>query len=456
MPLSSVMLGSDDTTHIVSAAICLGAVIAIIFRAYLPKSESGLPLPPSPPTWRLWGHILPPRNTFLTVAEWIDEYGPVVTIRSGTEKIVFIGRHNAAEDILEKQGASVADRPRMIAGGEILFGGLSILFSPIGDRLRRMRKAVHTHLHPKAAEIYQPLQMANAKNTVLSLLSSPYFQDHVTADAAATIMKVTYGKNAPTSATDPEIIQIRQMIRVLRTVEIPGAYAVDAIPWLRYLPWYGQGLKQQFEKTKQLFTNHLNRVKQQMQGNADVGPSFTRYMLENDHIHGLTEIEMAFLAGAFFGAGSETTPTGICTVLMAAACFPEEQAEVQAELDAVIGRHRAPTFADQSSLPRLQAFISEALRWRPLVPGGGLSLSWLRTRALQDSPAGLPHRTTEDVIWRNYCIPAGTTVIGNHWAICRDPEYYPEPHSFKPQRWIDDQGDLRDDLKLPIFGFGRR
>jgi hypothetical protein len=29
-------------------------------------------------------------------------------------------------------------------------------------------------------------------------------------------------------------------------------------------------------------------------------------MLENDHIHGLTEVEMAFLAGAFFGAGSET------------------------------------------------------------------------------------------------------------------------------------------------------
>jgi hypothetical protein len=66
-------------------------------------------------------------SQFLTVAEWIDEYGPVVTIRSGTEKIVFIGRHNvssfipgclikaqvllqAAVDILEKQGASVADR----------------------------------------------------------------------------------------------------------------------------------------------------------------------------------------------------------------------------------------------------------------------------------------------------------------------------------------------------------
>ncbi|KAJ8587523.1 cytochrome P450 [Rhizopogon salebrosus TDB-379] len=441
MTLSLPMLGlviSDQTTHIVSAAICLGAVIAIFARAYLSKSESSLPLPPSPPTWRLWGHILPPRNPFLTVAEWIDEHGPVVTIRSGTEKIVIIGRHDAAVDIMEKQGASVADRPRMIAGGEMFTGGLSILFAPVGDRFRRMRKALHTHLHHKAAEAYQPLQMSHAKNTVLSILSDPYFQDHATIYAAATIMKITYGKNTPTSATDPEVLQIRQIIRVLRTVLAPGAYLVDTIPWLRYFPWYGQGLKQEFEKSRQLYTTQLNRVKQQMQGDVDVGPSFARYMLENDRLHGLTEIEMAFLAGTFFGAGSETTSGAICTVLMAAACFPEEQAEVQAELDAVIGRHRAPTFADQPSLPRLQAFIFEALRWRPLIPNG------------------LPHRTTQDVVWGNYCIPAGTTVVGNHWVISRDPEVYPKPHSFKPQRWIDDQGRLRDDLRLPIFGFGRR
>ncbi|KAG0696761.1 cytochrome P450, partial [Suillus ampliporus] len=97
----------------------------------------------------------------------------------------------------------------------------------------------------------------------------------------------------------------------------------------------------------------------------------------------------------------------------------------------------------ESFLPRLDAFVSEALIWRPLTPNG------------------FAHRTTKDVtwassLWKNYCIPAGTTVFGSHWAISRDPEVYPDPDAFKPQRWINDQGSLRDDLTFFVYGFGRR
>ncbi|KAG1725076.1 cytochrome P450 [Suillus paluster] len=429
---------SDNTQLVLGAAACLG-VLGVIAEAYLSRSESGLPLPPSPPTWRLRGHLIPPRNPFLTVAGWIDQYGPLITIRSGTEKIVIIGRHNAVVDIMEKQGGSLADRPRFVAAGEMLCGGLSIIFTPAGSRLRRMRRALHSHLQPKAAEEYQPLQMSHAKNTVLHILEDPSnFQNHTATYAATIITKVAYGKTTPTSATDSEAREVREHFRILRTTLRPGAYLVDSIPWLKYIPWYGQELKRAFQRSRKLYIGQLNRVKQQIQSDVDIGPSFVKHMLQNVQLHGLTETEMAFLAGGFFAAGTDTTTLSICTVLMAAACFPEEQAKVQAELDAVVGSHRAPTFADEHSLPRLHAFISEALRWRPMVP------------------SGLAHRTTKEVIWGNYCIPAGTTVVGNHWSISRDPDVFPEPHSFKPQRWINDQGHVRDDLKFFVFGFGRR
>ncbi|KAG1750446.1 cytochrome P450 [Suillus paluster] len=405
----------DNMQLVFRAAACLG-IIGVTSWVYLFKSKTGLPLPPSPPTWRLRGHFLPPRSQSLHAEFVISRFNILL---------------QAVVDIMETQGKALADRPR---AGEIFGGGISVAVAAFGVRFRRMRRALHTHLQPKAAETYQPLQMSHAKKTVLDILDDPCnFQNHVQTYAATTIMKVAYGKNAPTSATDPEVIEITEVVKMVNRMLHPGAYLVNSIPWLKYLPWYGQDVKRGFERGKKLNVGQLNRVKEQMQNNVDIGPSFAKYMLESSDRFGLTESEMAALPGAFFGAGSTTTSSAICTVLMAAACFPEEQATVQAELDAVIGRHRAPTFADQKSLPRLHAFISEALRWRPLVSNG------------------LAHRTTKDVIWAT-----GTTVFGNHWSISRDPEVYPEPYGFKPQRWIDDQGRLRDDLKFFAFGFGRR
>jgi hypothetical protein len=52
---------SDNTTHIIGGAACLG-IVALIARAYLPMSTNSLPLPPSPPTGRLLGHFLPPHK----------------------------------------------------------------------------------------------------------------------------------------------------------------------------------------------------------------------------------------------------------------------------------------------------------------------------------------------------------------------------------------------------------
>ncbi|KAG1904546.1 uncharacterized protein F5891DRAFT_1170676 [Suillus fuscotomentosus] len=45
---------------------------------------------------------------------------------------------------------------------------------------------------------------------------------------------------------------------------------------------------------------------------------------------------------------------------------------------------QAPTLADQQSLTRLHAFISEASRWRPVAPNG------------------VSHRTTKDVILEQF------------------------------------------------------
>jgi cytochrome P450 len=41
-------------------------------------------------------------------------------------------------------------------------------------------------------------------------------------------------------------------------------------------------------------------------------------------------------------------------------------------------------------------------------------------------------------------------------AVNRDPQYFPDPENFNPQRWLTPEGKLRDDMKAYPFGFGRR
>ncbi|KAG2048931.1 hypothetical protein BDR06DRAFT_846579, partial [Suillus hirtellus] len=67
-------------------------------------------------------------------------------------------------DIMEKQGGLLADRPRLVAVGESLNGGVSVILTPSGNTWRRMRR------FPKSAEEYQPLQMSHAKNMVINIL----------------------------------------------------------------------------------------------------------------------------------------------------------------------------------------------------------------------------------------------------------------------------------------------
>lgn len=74
--------------------------------------------------------------------EWTQEYGPVFTIRQGRNITIVVGRLQAAIDIMEKEGASLADRPRNISAGEVLSGGMRMLLTPAGERFKRMRRYV--------------------------------------------------------------------------------------------------------------------------------------------------------------------------------------------------------------------------------------------------------------------------------------------------------------------------
>jgi cytochrome P450 len=130
---------------------------------------------------------------------------------------------------------------------------------------------------------------------------------------------------------------------------------------------------------------------------------------------------------------------------LAMIAYPDTQARAQAELDAVVGRSRLPTFADYPHLPYIRAMVKEILRWSPLTP------------------LCIPHQSTEDDWYEGMFIPKGTICLPNLWYMNRDPEIYgADAAQFNPARYLDVNGhvtlappDTKEEGHF-AYGFGRR
>jgi cytochrome P450 len=62
------------------------------------------------------------------------------------------------------------------------------------------------------------------------------------------------------------------------------------------------------------------------------------------------------------------------SLFLALVIYPEVQRRAQAELDAVVGRDRLPTFDDRPRLPYIDAFCKELMRWQMVTPIGTIRL----------------------------------------------------------------------------------
>ena len=54
---------------------------------------------------------------------------------------------------------------------------------------------------------------------------------------------------------------------------------------------------------------------------------------------------------------------------------------------------------------------------------------------MPDRDAGLPHSPVEDDTYKDFYIPKGCTVLGNMWAIDRDPARFYNPTAYLPERF---------------------
>ncbi|KAK8039561.1 cytochrome P450 [Apiospora rasikravindrae] len=119
-----------------------------------------------------------------------------------------------------------------------------------------------------------------------------------------------------------------------------------------------------------------------------------------------------------------TTGTAICSVFYYLSRYSAAYARLASEIRTTFSSgseiRQGPQLA---SCKYLRAVIDETLRICPPTPG----VMWREKDPLSPEP----------LVVDGHVIPPGTLVGVGTYSLMHNPEYFPEPFSFRPQRWLD-------------------
>lgn len=154
----------------------------------------------------------------------------------------------------------------------------------------------------------------------------------------------------------------------------------------------------------------------------------------------LSEEEAMAQCFMFLIAGQGTTSSLVAFTLYMLALNPEVQEKLREEVDLCIEKHgESPAMEVVAKLEYLHGVISEILRMFP--PASRLERETTRDYVLGDT--GIK-------------IPKGCVVAVPLYAMHHDPEYFPDPYAFRPERFMgENAANIRPYTYLP-FGAGPR
>ncbi|KAI0267093.1 cytochrome P450 [Gloeopeniophorella convolvens] len=375
-----------------------------------------------------------------TYSRWARQYGDLVYVESVGQPTVIVNDVTLANEMFEKRGSLYSDHPPNPMAGELAGFGDILDLLPYNRKCAQMRKHIHRTIGTRnELEKHSQLFEARIHNFIKVLSRKPEdLGAAIRHSIGAIIILMTYGYEV-LEDDDPLVRIVSIAMRNFTEVLKPGAYLVNDIPALKYIPaWFpGAGFKRYAAKmrednvnmTEVPFTWAKNAI---ATGNAL--PSLVSLNMEGKTLSDEEEHVLKWAASSLF-AGVPDMSSMLLSFFLVMTLYPNAQSKAQAEIDHVIGSDRLPTLADRDSLPYVNALFSELIRWTAVVL------------------IGVPRKVSADDIHRGYRIPKGTLVIANIWHVY----VYSNPEEFSPERFLETDGrSAEQDPRACAFGFGRR
>uniref|UniRef100_P0DXJ6 Cytochrome P450 monooxygenase 76AD131 n=2 Tax=Lophophora williamsii TaxID=130138 RepID=C7631_LOPWI len=415
------------------------------------KLTSTIRLPPGPRPLPIIGnlHQLGERP-HRTLANLAKVYGPIISLKFGSITTIAVSSADVAKEMFQKHDLALASRKVPAAVRANGHDNFSVAWLPVTPKWRFLRKISAIQLFStqrldarqslRQAKVVELLDYIKARSnagepvdigeaaftTSLNLLSNTFFS-----------MDLASYSSAASGEFKELVWKIMEEIGKPNLADcFPLVGFISRMSVNRELMGYGNKLNEVFAEIIEKRLSAANSS--EGRGNGDVLDTLLRIMEEDDSELSLDDI--MHLLMDFFTAGTDTTSSTLEWAMTELLHNPEKMAKAQAELEQVLGKDTVSIQeSDIAKLLYLQATVKETLRMHP--PTVFL----------------LPRKADSDIDLYGHLVPKNAQVFVNLWAISYDPSTWENPDLFSPERFLDQDIDMKgQDFGFIPFGAGRR
>ncbi|XP_021748479.1 cytochrome P450 78A3-like [Chenopodium quinoa] len=395
---------------------------------------------PGPRGWPIFGSVgLKMGLAHHKIAAMAKHYNSkrVMAFSLGDTRMIVTCNADVAKEILNSP--VFVDRPDQESAYGLMFNR-SIGFAPYGSYWRTLRRISGTHMFsPKQIKAYEAQRSDIVSQMVQNIgdkNGSFKVREMLRWASLGNMMGSVFGeRNMKTE-------ELKEMVE--EGYDLLGVFNLgDHLSWLSDFDFHNIRFRcSQLVPKVNRFVGRI--IEEHRLDPAHVNRDFVDVLLSLQHPDKLSDSDMIAVLWEMIFRGTDSIAVLIEWILARLVIHPDIQSKIHDELDNIVGRSRAVTESDISSLVYLTAVIKEVLRLHPPGP----LLSWSRL-------------SIEDTLVDGCHVPAGTTATVNMWAIARDSDVWASPLEFQPNRFLvsgpnADFSVLGSDLRLAPFGSGRR
>uniref|UniRef100_A0A8C8DMG1 Cytochrome P450 3A n=1 Tax=Oryzias sinensis TaxID=183150 RepID=A0A8C8DMG1_9TELE len=268
----------------------------------------------------------------------------------------------------------------------------------------------------------------------------PYSMDVVTSTAFSVDI------DSLNNPSDPFVTNIKKMLKFdfLNPLLLRFHSFIHLLP---FCPFLGHGFEFSLfpSSVMDFFFAALRKIKANHENNKQKSRiDFLQLMIDSQKNNqnglqdkGLSDHEILSQSMIFIFAGYETTSSSLTFLAYNLATNPEVMKKLQKEIDATFPNKAPIQYVPLMEMEYLDCVVNESLRLYPIA-------------------ARLERVAKATVEVNGLVIPKDMVVMVPTWPLHRDPELWPEPEKFKPERFSKENKDTFDPYTYMPFGAGPR